>query len=234
MAAIEIRAYRPDDRESVRRLCADTGFLGQPIDPVFEDRELFADYLTGYYLRWEPDATLVCEVDGEVMGYLMGCRRPLTYQAWQAVANCPLAVRACYRYFTRPYGPASRAFLRWIVFNAWREIPAAPRVTPHFHINLQPAARSVRYTRRLMEAFLEMLHRSGHKRVCGQMVSYADRRTDALFERYGFQVLHRAEISKYRDVHAERVFICTVVKDLSVSPRLALVPRAVRNRSKSE
>ena len=234
MPAIEIRAYRAEDREAVRRLCADTGFLGEPIDPVFEDRELFADYLTSYYLRCEPDATLVCEVDGVVMGYLMGCRRPLRYQAWQAVANLPLAIRALHRWHTRPYGAASRAFLRWIVFNAWREIPAAPRVTPHFHINLQPAARSVRYTRRLMEAFLEMLHEAGHKRVCGQMVSYEDRRTDALFERYGFQVLHRSEISKYRDVRAERVFICTLVKDLTAGRRLAMVPRAERDRSRAD
>jgi len=30
-----IRPYRPGDRAAVRAICADTGFLGQPIDPVF-------------------------------------------------------------------------------------------------------------------------------------------------------------------------------------------------------
>ena len=35
-----IRRYTAADREVVRRLCCETGFLGQPIDPVFEDREL--------------------------------------------------------------------------------------------------------------------------------------------------------------------------------------------------
>ena len=44
--AFTIREYRPSDREAVRRLCCDTGFLGEPIDPVYEDRELFADFLT--------------------------------------------------------------------------------------------------------------------------------------------------------------------------------------------
>ena len=230
MSSVEVRPFRAEDREAVRRICADTGFLGQPIDPVFEDRELFADYLTGYYLRFEPDATLVCVVDGQVMGYLMGCRRPLAYQAYQAVNNFVLAVRALVRSRTRRYGAASRAFLRWIAFNAWREIPAAPRTTPHFHINLKPAAREVRNTRRLMELFLETVYRSGHTRVCGQMVTYEQRRTNALFKRYGFQVLHRSEISKYRDVYPGRVFICTLVKDLTMGPRLATVPRAVRSR----
>ena len=36
-----IRKYRASDRAAVRRLCCETGFLGNPIDPVFEDRDLF-------------------------------------------------------------------------------------------------------------------------------------------------------------------------------------------------
>jgi hypothetical protein len=44
----EIRRFQASDREAIRRLCCDTGFLGNPIDPVFEDREIFADYLTRY------------------------------------------------------------------------------------------------------------------------------------------------------------------------------------------
>jgi hypothetical protein len=47
----QVRRYRPSDRDSVRALCCETGFLGSAIDPVFEDRELFADFLTDYYLR---------------------------------------------------------------------------------------------------------------------------------------------------------------------------------------
>ena len=118
-------------------------------------------------------------------------------------------------------GPVSRAFLRWIVLNAWREIPAAPRAMPHFHINLRLPARDLAATRCLIELFLDSVSRSGHMRVCGQMLSFEERRTDALFARYGFQVLHRSEISKYRNVYPGRVYICTVVKDLSTGPGIA-------------
>jgi predicted N-acetyltransferase YhbS len=225
----QIRPYRPEDRAAVRGLCADTGFLGRPIDPIFEDRELFADYLTGYYLGLEPDATLVCEIDGEVVGYLMGCRRPLLNQTYQALANVSVAVRAIYRCFAHGYSASSREFMRWIAFNAWREVPAAPRLTPHFHINLLPNARSVRNTRLLIQSFLEFLHRCGHRRVYGQMVTYEARRNDRLFERYGFKVTARAEITKYRRAYPGRVFLSTVVKDLTAGPalvatRAALVP----------
>ena len=75
-----IRQYRASDRDRVRWLCCETGFLGQPIDPVFEDRELFADFLTNYYLNREPESAFVIEVGGEVRGYLLGCRLPLRNQ----------------------------------------------------------------------------------------------------------------------------------------------------------
>ena len=226
-----IRPYRPADRSVVRRVCADTGFLGRPIDPVFEDRELFADYLTGYYLRVEPGTTLVCEVDGEVMGYLMGCRRPILHQMYQALGNFSIAARAIYRCYRRPYGAAAREFMRWIALNAWREVPAAPRFVPHFHINLLAGARSVKNTRRLIQSFLELLQRAGHERVYGQMVTYETRRNDKLFERYGFRVTHRAEITKYRRSYPGRVFLSTLVKDLRVGPPLALTRQPVRDDS---
>jgi GNAT superfamily N-acetyltransferase len=214
MEEVRVRPYRPSDREAVRRICADTGFLGQPIDPVFEDRELFADYLTGYYTRFEPDALLVCELGGEVRGYLMGCRRPLLKQTYQVFANLLVAGRAVYRCYARPYNRASRDFIRWVALNSWRELPAAPRNTPHFHMNVLPEARSVKGTRALIRTFLELLRAHGHRRVYGQMITYTTRRSESLFRRYGFEVIDRVEITKYRAHFPGRVLLSTVVKDL--------------------
>ncbi|HYR57395.1 MAG TPA: hypothetical protein VEO95_02150, partial [Chthoniobacteraceae bacterium] len=71
---LTIRRYRPGDRARIRALCCETGFLGNPIDPVFEDRELFADYLTAYYTDWEPESAFVLLVNGDIRGYLLGSR----------------------------------------------------------------------------------------------------------------------------------------------------------------
>jgi GNAT superfamily N-acetyltransferase len=210
---VRLRAYRPEDLAAVRRICADTGFLGRPIDPVFEDRELFADYLTGYYTRYEPDALLVIEAPGGVRGYLMGCRRPRLKQAYQFFANIDVAVRALYRCYARPYRNSSRAFLRWVLLNSWREVPVAPRNTPHFHMNVLPDARSVRSTRALIQSFLDFLRARGYRRVYGQMVTYSTRRNDGLFRRYGFEVIDRVQVTKYRALHPEPVLLSTVVKD---------------------
>ncbi len=213
-----IRRYQPTDRDTVRWLCCETGFLGQPIDPVFEDRELFANFLTNYYLNREPESAYVIEVGGKVRGYLLGCRFPLRNQFYNFVQNFSLFGTLATRY--RRYTAASRRFVHWIFLNGWREVPAAPRRTPHFHINLLADARGLMGTRALIDAFLEYLRAKGEKSVYGQMVSFANRRGEKMFQRYGFKVLNRMEITKYRRLHPEPVYLCTVVKDLEKNAKL--------------
>ena len=58
---MRVRGYRASDRARIRGLCCNTGFLGQLIDPVFRDRELFAELFTGLYLEHEPEWALVAE-----------------------------------------------------------------------------------------------------------------------------------------------------------------------------
>ena len=213
-----IRKYTPADRATVRWLCCETGFLGQAIDPVFEDRDLFADFLTNYYLEKEPESAFLIEIGGKVRGYLLGCRQPLRNQLHNFLQNFRLFAAIANRY--RHYNAASRKFISWIFLNGWREVPAAPRRTAHFHINLLPDARSVTGTRALIDTFLQYLRENGEKRVYGQMVSFASRRGEKMFQRYGFKLLNRMEITKYRELHPEPVYLCTVVKDLEENSKL--------------
>jgi hypothetical protein len=209
----EIRRYEPADREAIRRLCCETGFLGNAIDPVFEDRELFADYLTRYYTDAEPESAFVVVVNGDVRGYLLGSRRPFRQQAFNFVNNLRLLGKGLFRY--PRYNTASKKFVRWILTQAWREVPAAPRRTAHFHFNVLPDARKLASTRALTEAYFDHLRAHGETRVYGQIVVFEDRRGAAVFERYGYRVINKKEITKYRDVHAEKVYLCTVLKELT-------------------
>jgi hypothetical protein len=45
-------------------------------------------------------------------------------------------------------------------------------------------------------------------------VTFEARRGAKVFERYGFQVLNRSEITKYRNSHPEPVYLTTVLKEL--------------------
>lgn len=216
-----IRQYRPADREAVRWLCCETGFLGEAIDPVFEDRDLFANFLTNYYLEKEPESAFVIEIGGKVRGYLLGCRHSLRNQSHNFLQNLSLFFTLLSRY--PRYNAASRRFIHWIFLNGWREVPAAPRKTAHFHINLLPDARSIQGTRALIDAFLGYLRDAGEKRVYGQMVSFSKRRGERMFQRYGFRLMNRTEITKYRALHPEPVYLCTVVKDLEENAQLYAV-----------
>jgi hypothetical protein len=133
-----IRNYHASDRETVRKLCCETGFLGEPINPVYEGRQLFADFLT-YYRDHEPESSFVLEMDGEIQGYLLGSRRPLQNQLHALYQSVWFFFRALARYFR--YNQRSRHFIRWTIMHGWREVPAAPRRVPHFHINLLPDGR---------------------------------------------------------------------------------------------
>jgi hypothetical protein len=219
-----IRSYRKTDREAVRQLCCNTGFLGAPIDPVYEDRKLFADFLTTYYTDWEPESSFVIEIGGEIRGYLLGSRKPLCnqlYSFWQNVSLFLKALTRCFR-----YNAASRRFVLWILMNGWREVPAAPRRVPHFHINLLPDARKMSTTRALMSAYLSYLYRCGEKRVYGQIVTFESRRGEQMFERYGFKVLNRAEITKYKAFYPQSVYLSTVIKNLETAEPLRVTSRS--------
>ena len=219
-----IRSYRKTDRDAVRRLCCQTGFLGTPIDPVYEDRQLFADFLTTYYTDWEPESSFVIEIDGEIRGYLLGSRKPLRNQLYSFWQNVSLFLKALTRYFR--YSAASRRFVLWILMYGWREVPAAPRRVPHFHINLLPDARKMSTTRALMSAYLSYLYRCGEKRVYGQIVTFESRRGEQMFERYGFKVLNRAEITKYKAFYPQSVYLSTVIKNLETAEPLRVTSRS--------
>jgi len=219
-----IRSYRASDRGAIRKLCCETGFLGTPIDPVYEDRQLFADFLTTYYTDWEPESSFVVETGGEIRGYLLGSRRPLRNQLYSFWQNISLFLKALTRYFR--YSEASQRFIRWTLVNGWREVPAAPRRVPHFHINLLPDARKMSTTRALMSAYLSYLYRCGEKRVYGQIVTFESRRGEKMFERYGFKVLNRAEITKYKAFYPQSVYLSTVIKNLETAEPLRVSSRS--------
>jgi hypothetical protein len=209
-----VRKYAPRDREAIRHLCCETGFLGNPIDPVFEDREIFADYLTAYYTDWEPEASFVLEQDGVVKGYLLGSRRPLHQQVYGFFQNLRLFLVGMARY--SGYRRETRDFIHWILKNSWREVPAAPRRTAHFHINLLPEAKGLAGSHGMLKAYCDFLRGHGEKAVFGQMVTFESRRGAKLFERFGFQVVEKREITKYRGKHPEPVYLTTVIKSLTV------------------
>jgi len=148
-----IRPYLPADRDAVRQICCDTGFSGDPIDPLFSDRDVFADFFTRYYTDWEPESAWVAESNGHVVGYLIGCIH-YRYHKWVDlwILCSIIAPKVFIRLTTGKYNAQSRKFLWWSCFNA----PFVKRVYA------QIQTRDGRRTARVFRKFgFEILNQKG-------------------------------------------------------------------------
>jgi len=191
----------------VRRICCETGFLGDPIEPLFADRELFADYLTSYYTDYEPEACLVAEAKGGgLVGYLIASRRRGRYRLIHGVLTARIAAKGLWRLLTGRYSRESRRFLYWSVLRGWREVPRSPAGAAHFHLNVLPGWRQWRVTLELLGQFREDLKRWGVRRVYGQMILPPDRRPARVFERFGWKIFDTRRVTKFRE-HAPGEFV---------------------------
>lgn len=214
-----IRMFEEKDRAAVRTICCETGFLGKRIDEVFCDRELFADFLTDYYLDCEPDLAVVLEFNGAVEGYILGCRFPKKKTRYELSKIFIRVLKIAHRYFTL-YDANSQRYVRWLLWRGWREVPETPARMAHMHINLQPDFKNVSGTRGMIELFLQLLVDKGEMAVYGQMVVFEKRRGPRMFARYGFAVKDTVEVSKYKELISDPVYLFTVIKDLEKNASL--------------
>lgn len=195
--AVRIRAYARADRAAVRRLCGETALRGEPVDPLFSDREVVADLLTRYYTDYEPAASWVAEQDGRVVGYLIGCLNTRRFRRLHAVAVVPQAVCCAI---------ARGALWRretWRLLDAglrtWRlsgvASPAIPReyAAAHLHINLDRQARGQHFGERLIAPFLR---RAAAAQCAGVHASVRGDNSPArrFFERLGFAPVARTRV----------------------------------------
>jgi ribosomal protein S18 acetylase RimI-like enzyme len=160
MPEFEIRAYQSADREAIRRICCETGYMGEPIDWLWRDRESFADLITRYYTEREPESILVAARGREVVGYLTGCvdserargaavreiRRLLRSGAWRRPGLAAFLGRALVDVVRDRGAPEEALGAPW---------PA------HLHIDFLPEARRKGLGRRLLAQWFERLRGLG-------------------------------------------------------------------------
>jgi len=206
-----VRPYRPGDREAVRRICCDTGFLGRPIDQMFRDRELFADLMTGPYLDGEPEWAWVAESEGAIVGYLLASVSP-RFDLRQFRVGASTAGRMLYRLATGRYAghPCSIRYIRWLILRAARERPRHPRGAAHLHFNLLEGYRG-RLGFQLWRTFHRRLREAGIEELYGEFFSYPNHRPEAIYARYGFVPFDRKETTLFREEIAAPVHIVVCV-----------------------
>ena len=191
MADVEIRRFRPEDRDAVRHICFVTGYMGEPVEWMWRDQESFADMFSGYYTDREPESTLVAVIGGKVQGYLLGCRE--SSRAWNpaAVAGRHIVRRGiAFRpgtagFVWRSLGDIVGDFARRKVRIADYEF-ADPAFPSHLHINLLPAARGSGAGGRLVRTWLDDL-RTAQVPGCFLQTAAENSNAIAFFEAMGFR-----------------------------------------------
>ena len=217
-----IRSYRPEDRPAIRQLCCDTGFLGNPVDALFLDRELFADLFTNAYLRHEPEWALVAEVDGHVVGYLLGAVS--RHFDWMLMrSGMEAATKMLFRLATGRYArhPRSERFVRWLFTAGFREQPRHPAGSAHLHWDIDRGYRGRGICKRLWGIYEERLRRAGVSGCYGAFFSYPKRRPESVYARYGFKVFDRKRTTLFEPFTPDPVEVVCVHKGLQRGRSLA-------------
>jgi GNAT superfamily N-acetyltransferase len=190
---LQIRAYRPSDRDGLRQICCDTADAGQPVERFFPDREVFADLLTNYYTEFEPQSTFVADNGGEVAGYLTGCldtKRFLSTMKWRIVPV--ILVKTLLR--GTLWHPQTVSLLRanlglWLKsgHRTGRKLDDYPA---HLHVNVRQGFRGQRLGQRLVATFCEQARGAGVRGVHAG-VSAENPQARRFFAELGFAELQR-------------------------------------------
>lgn len=216
---VVVRPYRGADRDRVRLVCFETGYMGEPAAWFWRDAKSFADMFSGYYTDREPESAYVVEIDGVVSGYVLGAIDASA--AWN-----PAAVVG--RHILRrgiAFRPGTARFI-WrsmkdgAVDIALRRVKASDldfhdaRWPAHLHIDLLPVARGRGAGRRMVSAWLDRLRSAG---IGGCHLQTMAENTNAIafFETVGFRRFGEPQlIPGFRTRAGERLHIQTMVCDL--------------------
>lgn len=211
-----VRHYKPEDRAAIRRICCDTGFLGNPIEAIFSDREVFADLFTNAYLDYGANWAWVADDGGQVVGYLLGAASSsfnytLMYSGFQtAVKMITRAAKGCYSGH-----PRSRHFIRWLLTSGYREQPKHPGEAAHLHLNVEKSHRGHGLGLRLWRAFEQQLDQAGIRNCYGAFFSRPRRRPEAVYSKLGFSVFDRKATTIFQPEVSELVEIVCVHRKLA-------------------
>lgn len=168
---LTIRPYKKEDRGTIREICCNTAFRNRGCDAFFEDRDIFADYWTNYYLEYEPDLCFTAELDGEIVGYLLGSS---DYDHFESTMKKkilpPILLKLLRRLLTLRYRKKmTYLYVRWGIFTSWREMPPIPceRFPAHYHCNILRKGAFKQGFSRLLFRYLDELEKKGVPGIYG-------------------------------------------------------------------
>jgi ribosomal protein S18 acetylase RimI-like enzyme len=185
-----IRHYQPSDTAVVLEISADTAFFGEPVEAFLEDRRLFTDAFTAYYLEFEARFAWVAETSGSVTGFLLGCADTRSQSRhWRGYVLQQVLLNALMGRYRLGRKTASFAWGMFLEAIRGEEVKADLYIYPaHLQIDVKAGFRGQGVGRMLIEAYLHQLRQLNILGVYLETTSHNEAACH-LYEKVGFQLL---------------------------------------------
>ncbi len=209
-----IRKFKKGDEAEIKKISGDSAFMGEPVEIFFQDRALFTDAWTDFYLKYEPESIFVAEDRGKVIGYLVGCKdsrkelKKLRLMAPRFIAKMIL------RTVSGVYTAKTRKMAKYYLLQSGNEISKVPREFAHFHINLDKKYRGKGIGSRLMNAYFKYLKENGVNGVYCQTFDYEGSKSVEFFKKHGMKMYDRKETKIYKDYFKKKMWVVTMVRGI--------------------
>jgi len=208
-----VRNYQESDRDSIRNIAYDTAFMGESADLFFDGRETLADFLTVYFTDYEPRSCFVAEMDGDVIGYLLGAKS----EKRQNVAFIRIIPRLIIKAFLKgtPFRIKNMKFSFHIFLSALRgefNLPNCTKLYPALlHINVDKKYRGLGIGRKLIETYVDYLKREN---ITGVHLITKSENAVNFFIKMGFEVFHKTRLSYLRYILKRNIELYILVRKL--------------------
>jgi len=215
---LEVREYRPEDRDGVRRLCVDVAVFGKPLSTWLDlDPEAYADIFTSYYTDYKPEGLFVAESRGQVVAYLAICRDTNEYRR---IVNFRILPKVIAKILFGYYQLGGRVlqvgyyyFLENIKYG--RMLLPLKDYPAHFHLNVaEEFRRDRRIWMKLVPLAFKYAHNNGISRMHGLGISKRGE-VEQTYSNVGFKILARQPSLIRQNITREEVFWLLIGTDLN-------------------
>lgn len=210
-----IKKFEKKHRDAVRKLFAETTFMGLPLEKGFCDIEIYTDIETKYYTDYEPESSFVAMQDEKFAGYLLGCKNPQKHERLQPFISLVPAIKGAYRFLSGKYDEKTKQMIKWFFKEGYQQIPAVPPKAAHFHINLEKECRIQGTGSKLVKSFEFELKQKEIKK-CFVQVLYTEMLGAApFFRKLGYQDYDCKKFTGLKHFFLDEVTLYTLVKEIN-------------------
>lgn len=205
-----IRPAGPTDLQALGQIAYATGFFGNSAAVYFPSQPLFRDLWIKPYLNGIGACNLVAELEGKIVGYIIGTPDVRAYQRYFLRSALEVVGKALSGQY-----PGFLQSTRYLLRAARYGSPLAPleQYPAHLHINLLPESRGLGLGQKLLAAHLDCLRARG---VPGVQLSTTRENTAALglYQKFGFAVYAERKSPLWEPWLGREATHVVLVKDL--------------------